>query len=63
MSALVLGFLAAMALYVGCYAMLGADEYAGGRYAAVILLGWAIYMVGVHAALTVVRYYLYGDEA
>ncbi len=50
MSALVLGLLAVLALYVGMHVFVHSDEYHGTVYVAVVVLGWLIYMLGLRAA-------------
>ncbi len=61
-SPLVLEFLALLALYVGCYAMFTAGVYDGAKYYSVIVLGWAIYLLGLRAAAVVIGHLLYGER-
>lgn len=62
MSALVLGLLAIVAMYQGLHAFMSVDNYEGGRWYAVMALGWAIYLLGLRALATVLGFIMYGER-
>jgi hypothetical protein len=49
-------------MYQGLHAFMSVDNYEGGRWYAVMALGWAIYLLGHRALATVLGFIMYGER-